>query len=377
MRPAHLLTYPRGLHPGAWWLWGIGLAAAASRTTNPLLLSLILVVSGFVAAARRSDTPWAGSYGAFLKLGLVIIAIRIVLQAILSNSSQGVHVLFTLPQVPLPDWAAGLKLGGVVTSEALLSAFYAGLQLATILCCIGAVNSVASARRLLRCLPGALYEVGVAVAVALTFAPQLVTDAARIRAAHRLRGRPPGGMLRLKRIVIPVLEGALERCIELAAAMDSRGYGRTTEARPGSRRVTGILVFGGLLGITVGVYGLLDASTQPWLGLPVMLVGCLLAGFGLAAGGKRTTRSRYRPDPWALPEWLVVASGAVAAAGTFIADPLALHLAGPLEIPPIPYLTVAALLVAITPAFTSPPPPADSPADQAREREQTPVGVAS
>jgi energy-coupling factor transport system permease protein len=377
MRPENLLTYPRTLHPGAWWLWGIGLAAAASRTTNPLLLLLILVIAGFVAAARRSDTPWAGSYGAFLKLGLVIIAIRIVLQAVLSNSSQGVHVLVTLPQVPLPAWAAGLKLGGIVTSEAILTALYAGLQLATILCCIGAVNSVASARRLLRCLPAALYEVGVAVAVALTFAPQLVTDAARIRGAHRLRGRPPVGMLRLRRIVIPVLEGALERCIELAAAMDARGYGRTTEARPGARRLTGILVFGGLVGITVGVYGLLDASTQGWLGLPVMLAGCVLAGIGLVTGGRRTRRSRYRPDPWALPEWLVTASGVIAAAGTFTADPLALQPAGPLAIPPVPSVTVAALLVAITPAFTSPPVPADSSAGQPPERARSPIGVMS
>ena len=28
------LTLPRMLHPAAWWLWAIGLATAASRTTN-------------------------------------------------------------------------------------------------------------------------------------------------------------------------------------------------------------------------------------------------------------------------------------------------------------------------------------------------------
>ena len=37
---------PRPLHPGAWWLWALGLATAASRTTNPLLLGLILVLLG-------------------------------------------------------------------------------------------------------------------------------------------------------------------------------------------------------------------------------------------------------------------------------------------------------------------------------------------
>jgi len=37
---------PRALHPGAWWLWALGLAAAASRTTNPLLLALVVAVAG-------------------------------------------------------------------------------------------------------------------------------------------------------------------------------------------------------------------------------------------------------------------------------------------------------------------------------------------
>ena len=35
---------PRELHPVAWWIWALGLATAASRTTNPLLLGSILAV---------------------------------------------------------------------------------------------------------------------------------------------------------------------------------------------------------------------------------------------------------------------------------------------------------------------------------------------
>ena len=35
---------PRDLHPLAWWAWAIGLATAASFTTNPLLLLLIIGV---------------------------------------------------------------------------------------------------------------------------------------------------------------------------------------------------------------------------------------------------------------------------------------------------------------------------------------------
>ena len=55
------MTRPaRDLHPGAWWLWALGLAAAASATTNPLLLVLLVAVAGFVVALRRSDQPWSG-----------------------------------------------------------------------------------------------------------------------------------------------------------------------------------------------------------------------------------------------------------------------------------------------------------------------------
>jgi energy-coupling factor transport system permease protein len=355
VRAAHQLTLPRALHPGAWWLWALGLAVAASRTRNPVLLILILVIAGFVVAARRSDAPWANSYVAFLKLGLVVIAIRVVLQALLSTRSQGNVVLFTLPQLPLPDWASGVKLGGEVTAEAVLTALYDGGQLAVMLCCIGAANALASPRRLLKSLPGALYEMGVACVVALTFAPQLVIDARRIRAARRLRGRSRGSF---RTTAMPVLEGALDRSVELAAAMDSRGYGRTAQVPRRQRRITGGAVLLGLLGIALGVYALLtDAMTFP-AAASALAIGILLAVGAMAVGRQRVTRTRYRPDPWALPEWLVIASGALAAATMIIATALrveGLVLAGPLVVPPVPVLPVLGLLLGLAPAMAAPP----------------------
>lgn len=355
MRAVNQLTLPRALHPGAWWLWALGLAVAASRTRNPVLLVLILVVAGFVVAARRSDAPWANSYVAFLKLGLVVIAIRVVLQALLSTRSQGNAILFTLPQVPLPDWANGVKLGGEVTAEAVLTALYDGGQLAVMLCCIGAANALASPRRLLKSLPGALYEMGVACVVALTFAPQLVTDARRIRAARRLRGRTRGSF---RTTAMPVLEGALDRSVELAAAMDSRGYGRTAQVPRRQRRITGGSVLLGLLGIALGVYALLtDAMAFP-VAAGALAIGLLLAVGAMAVGRQRVTRTRYRPDPWALPEWLVTLSGASAAAVMIVASARGvpgLVLPGPLVVPPVPVVPVIGLLLGLAPALAAPP----------------------
>jgi energy-coupling factor transport system permease protein len=359
MRAHHLPSFPRVLHPGAWWLWALGLAAAASRTLNPVPLLLIVVVSGFVVAARRTSAPWSRAYGAFLRLALVMIVIRVLFQALLSTGSQGPTVLFSLPQAPLPG-STGLKLGGVVSLEAVLQAFYEGLQLAAILCCIGAANALGNARRLLRYVPGALYEVGVACVIALTFAPQLVTDAARVREAHRLRGRPTRGLRALRRLAMPVLEGALERSVELAAAMDARGYGRTVDRGRWKRRVTGALVLAGLLGVCAGVYGLLSGTSADWLGLPMLVGGVLLGAAGMVLAGRRVPRTRYRPDPWALPEWLVAGSGLAAAVAAFVAleaDPGSMLLASPTQVPPVPWLAVAGILLALLPAYAAPPAP--------------------
>ena len=352
------LRYLRPLHPGAWWLWATGLATAASRTTNPLLLGLILAVAGYVVAARRTDAPWARAYGFYLRMGLVVVAIRVVFAIVVGAPVPG-HVLVSLPEVTLPDWAAGVRLGGDVTLEGLLGAVYAGLQLATMLTCVGAANALANPRRLLRAVPGALYEVGVAVVVALSFTPQLVEGVTRVRAARRLRGRVHTGMRGLRGVAMPVLEGALERSVDLAAAMDARGFGRGA-AEPGARRRSGALTLVGLLGVCVGLYGLMDATAPTALGLPVLVVGSAVAAAGLTLGSRRSTRSRYRPDLWRAQEWVVSCSGLVAALGVLIGaalDPAALAPStSPLVAPTLPVVPTLALLVALLPAWVAPPP---------------------
>ncbi|MFJ3787103.1 CbiQ family ECF transporter T component [Kitasatospora sp. NPDC090091] len=351
---------PRQLHPGAWWLWALGLGAAATRTTNPLLLLLLAAVAGYVVAARRGDAPWSRSYGAFLRLGLVVLGIRLVFAVLLGSPVPGTHVLLTLPEVPLPDWAQGVRIGGRVTVEGLLAALYDGLRLATLLVCVGAANALASPARLLRTLPGALYEAGVAVVVAMTFAPNLVADVRRLRAARRLRGRTDRGIAAVLSVGVPVLEGALERSVALAAAMDTRGFGRTADVPRPLARTTAALTLAGLLGICLAAYGLLTAGGAGWA-VPVLLLGLAAAFAGLLLGSRRSIRTRYRPDPWALPEWLTAGSGAAVAGATIWlagVDPAAF---APTVVPPtapaLPLAAVLAVLIGLVPAFAAPHPP--------------------
>ncbi|MFF0360952.1 energy-coupling factor transporter transmembrane component T [Streptomyces fungicidicus] len=349
------------LHPGAWWLWALALGTAATRTTNPLLLTLLLTVSAYVVATRRPHTPWSRSYGAFVKLAAAVLLIRLAFAVVLGSPIPGTHVLLHLPEVPLPHWAQGIRLGGRVTAEALTFALYDALRLATLLVCVGAANALANPSRLLKSLPGALYEMGVAVVVALTFAPHLIADVRRLRAARRLRGRPDRGVRGLLQVGLPVLEGALERSVALAAAMDARGYGRTAQVPPAVRRTTAALTLGGLLGVCAGTYGLLTADGGAY-GLPVLLMGVAAALAGLWLGGRRTLRTRYRPDRWDVRAWLVTASGAAVAAALALAatrDPAALHPGVvPLVAPTLPLWPAAAVLIGLLPAFITPAPEA-------------------
>jgi len=335
------------------------MAVAASRTTNPLLLGLILAVVCVVVVARRGDAPWARAYRLYLILGAVIIALRVVLHVAV-GFKYGDHVLVRLPETPLPSWAAGIQVGGTLYLEGLLGAVYQGLRLATLIACIGAGNALANPKRLLRTLPGALHEIGVAVVVSLTVAPQLADSVLRVRRARRLRGDDVRGIRSVGRVALPVLQDALDRSILLAAAMDSRGYGRSVAASPATRRTTGALVLTGLMASVVGTYGLLNAESPALLGIPTLLAGLALAATGLWVGGQRVRRSTYRPDPWKAPEWATIASGVAAVVALLVVghtDPAALTAPlQPLAPPALPVVGTLGILVAGLAAVVSPEP---------------------
>ena len=368
----------RDLHPIAWWIWALGMATAVYRTSNPLLLLLVVAVLGFVVTARRGEAPWARAFPYYLCLALVVIGIRLAFRTVFgSGISPGDHILFRLPQIALPHWYAGAQLGGPVSLEATLSAAVDGLRLACLLCCIGAANTLANPKRALRVLPGALYELGVAVTVSLSVAPQLIESVQRVRRARRLRAGSTSGLRALRGIAIAVLQDALDRSLSLAASMDSRGYGRSAGASKTQRRGTAVLLLAGMVGLCIGAYGLFDANAPRLSATSAIVLGAALCCAGLALGGRRVRRTSYRPDPWLAPEWVVAACGVVAAAALFVStgySPGELNPSlYPLSWPPLPVVPTLAILVGVLPAFLAPRP--TSPVRPAHQAEQTDARV--
>jgi energy-coupling factor transport system permease protein len=348
------VSRPRSVHPVAWWIWALGLGWCAIRTTDVALLVTIAGVAGFVVSARRSRAAWGNAFRLLVFFGLVGIVFTIGLQ-ILIGTRQGGHGVLRLPEYHLPSWTSGLTVGGPVTAESLLAAGTKALRLAVLLACFGAANSLAHPGRLLKLVPAALYELGVAVVVALTFIPQMTESLQRVRDAQRLRGRHIRGLRSIRSIAVPVLEESLDRAISLAASMDSRGYGRSAAVPARVRHTTNLLLLLGLAGALTGSYFVVDPTADHGLGVSTLVTGTALAVVAGYLTGRRVHRTNYRPDPWSTPEWLTVCAAAIAVLCYVVVDP-SRDAIGALSWPTLPLVPFLGTLAAALPGVLTPSP---------------------
>jgi energy-coupling factor transport system permease protein len=204
-------------------MWGffIALACAVIATGNVFVALGAVGLAALLVYLRREDGPWGSSFKWSLIAGLYLMVIRLIAGILIGVPRPGT-TLFTVPRIELPSWLPGIRIGGAVTWERLSSSLSEGLIIAVVIALFGAANSVTSPRKLLRTLPTSLYQVGVALTIATTVLPQLVSSISRIRSAQFLRN---GKKVRISSIAIPLLEESLTRAIHLAQSMESRGYG--------------------------------------------------------------------------------------------------------------------------------------------------------
>lgn len=188
-----------------------------------LTLGVIALVS-LIVHLHKSDGPWADSYKWALKLAAAVIIFRVFIGVVIGVPVPG-QTLFTLPIIPMPDWMAGITLGGAVTWERVSSTVIESFGIASIIALFGAATALTNPRALLRAAPPMFYEVAMVLVIATTLTPQLVGNLKRIRIAQKMRGINTKKFLSWRQIAMPLLEDSLARALDLAAAMDSRGYG--------------------------------------------------------------------------------------------------------------------------------------------------------
>ena len=212
------------LHPLTWWIWAIGLAIAVMRFDSTVFTLSCVGAVAVIVFINRDDAPWGKSFNWTLKITAWILLIRTIIGVLIGVPIPGT-TLFTVPTLPLPDWMPGIRIGGTVTYERLSSAVTEWILIFAIIVIFGAAASLTSPHRLLRVLPVYIYEFGISIVIATSVLPQLVTSVTRIRQAQKLRGQSLRGFASWRRVAIPLLEESLARSLDLAAAMDSRGYG--------------------------------------------------------------------------------------------------------------------------------------------------------
>ena len=211
----------RSLHPLTMWIWALLLITAVVLTDRAWVALGAIGVATVLVKVRSDGSPWGRSYWIALRIGAVILVIRAVVGVLIGVPIPGT-TLFTVPIIDLPSWMPGIRLGGAVTLERLSSSLHEGLIIATVIALFGAATSLTSPHKVLRTLPFFIYEIGITLVIATSLFPQLAQSARRIRLAQQLRGHEK---VSWRGLAIPLLEESLSRSLQLAASMDSRGFG--------------------------------------------------------------------------------------------------------------------------------------------------------
>lgn len=218
----------------SWWLWSITLAITSIRTQNNIFIFVLILLFIVVVNQRRNSGNWANPFKLTMQLALVAMVIRMIFAVVIGTPLPG-EILFSLPRLQLPDWLAGIRIGGDVTKERMLLVFTESMKFAIVLIAFGAASALSSPVQIIKSISGRVYLFGVVLIIAVSVLPQIVQSFNRVLAARRMRGLAKLGIKNFRSVITPVLEESLERALDLSAAMESRGFGyhkRPTKYRP-------------------------------------------------------------------------------------------------------------------------------------------------
>jgi energy-coupling factor transport system permease protein len=262
--------------------WCAALAVAALILSNPVPLGALvaaILVAGTLAGCGR-EMRRAALFA--IPLALTIAAVNALV------TRDGLTVIARLGDLPV--------LGVTdVTLEATVYGLVLGLHAVALVLC-GALYSVAiDPDEVLRLFRRASFRSALTATIATRMVPVLLRDSRRLADAQRCRpGRPPGRL----QLMRATTNGVLDRALDVAAALEVRGYGVARVARrdpsaraPWSRHDVAVLASSGAV-VTIAIVAragsLAPFSAYPSLALPaggsvvavaVGLVACVLAPF--------------------------------------------------------------------------------------------------
>lgn len=192
------------------------LAAVALVADRALVVATIAAALLAVCLRAPRNRRWvylAGALGSALTVFLLSPFVAHV----------GTAVLWTGPKIPVLGYLD-------VTSEEIAAAGVQALRLAAVGLAFAAYALLLDLDRLLQAAGFARRSV-LAAGLATRLVPTLERDAAGFVEALRGRGVKVEGVRGRARLVSPLVAGSLERALNLAEAMEARGFGRAGRTR--------------------------------------------------------------------------------------------------------------------------------------------------
>jgi energy-coupling factor transport system permease protein len=195
-------------------LFGLAAAALLARHTVSVgVIAAVLLVACLRAPVRRTWLYLAGS----LSSALAVFVVTPFVEQLPGR------VLWTGPSIPVVGTLD-------VTTPELSGALFQALRLAAVALAFTAYALLLDHDRLVQAAGFARRSV-LAVALATRLVPALERDATGFSEALRGRGVELRGVRGHARLLSPLLAGSLERSLNLAEAMEARGFGRAGATR--------------------------------------------------------------------------------------------------------------------------------------------------
>ncbi len=227
------------MRPSAAALLLLGLAVAALAADR--LWTVGVLAAGLLAVCLRAGSRAKPYLWGTLVSGAFIFLLSPLLQ------TTGYHVLWSGPIVPV--------LGPIdVTSEELRTAGRLALQFTAASLAFAVYALLLDHDRLLAAATGRRSVLVAALATRL--APTLERDARGLVEALRGRGIAADGLRGHAALLSPLLAGSLERGLNLAEAMEARGFGRPGRTRmpaPPWRAVDAAAIAAGVAAVLLGI----------------------------------------------------------------------------------------------------------------------------
>jgi energy-coupling factor transport system permease protein len=251
---------------GAGAVYCLALACAALLVSNPIVLGAVtasVIGAGVMAGVRRE----------MRRAALLAIPMAVVIALINALVTRdGLTVIVRLGQLPV--------LGHTdVTLEATAYGLVLGLRAAALILAAALYTAAVDPDEVLRLFRRVSFHSALTATLATRLVPVLARDSRRLADAQRCRpGKPPSRWL----LIRATTAGALDRALDVAAALEVRGYGAVRRAprtsRPWSRHDIAFVV----AAVGVVVLAVVSRAVAPFHAYPSLRLESGFTALGVA-----------------------------------------------------------------------------------------------